>query len=242
MITPKKISLSGLKKTQNSISLQTKNNYEWIIIDGNSTDATKDYVLNSLKNHKYISENDAGIYDAMNKGIRISSGGYVVFLNAGDTFLHAHVLDSVEKIIQKSEHCDMFFCGANLKFGSKFHYRPVRKIEKYIWHGLPANHQATFFKLSSIANNLYSNKYKLSGDYYIVAKIYMAKSLSAYYDEPVVNFSMGGFFLSEPCSSIKRSLFNTKTHTKSIFISSFIECVKKNFDLYSYKIFLYMSV
>jgi len=219
IITVVKNDLDGLKKTQNSISLQTKNNYEWIIIDGNSTDATKDYVLNSLKNHKYISENDAGIYDAMNKGIRISSGGYVVFLNAGDTFLHAHVLDSVEKIIQKSEHCDMFFCGANLKFGSKFHYRPVRKIEKYIWHGLPANHQATFFKLSSIANNLYSNKYKLSGDYYIVAKLYMAKSLSAYYDEPVVNFSMGGFSYQNPVLALKEAYLIQKHILKvSLFL------------------------
>ena len=219
IITVVKNDLNGLKKTQNSIASQTKSSYEWIVIDGNSTDSTKGYVLNRLKDNKCISENDNGIYDAMNKGIGMSTGEYVVFLNAGDTFSNTQVLSDIGDIIHHSEHYDIIFCGANLKFNSKSHYRGVRKIEQYIWHGLPANHQATFFKLSAIVNNRYSDEYKLSGDYYIVSKLYMSKALCAYHDKPIVNFSMGGFSYQNPLLALKEAYLIQKNVLKtSLFL------------------------
>jgi putative colanic acid biosynthesis glycosyltransferase len=206
IITVVKNDLSGLKNTQNSIALQTNSSYEWIVIDGNSTDATKDYVLNDLKNNKCISENDNGIYDAMNKGICISTGEYVIFLNAGDVFSGSQVLEKIEALIlKKKSNADMIFCGANLKFSNKIHYRPIRKIENYIWHGLPANHQATFFKLSLLNACSYSDKFKLSGDYYIVAKLFQSGAISIYYNQPIVDFTMGGFSYQNPCLAVKEA-------------------------------------
>jgi len=79
---------SGLSKTLESVFNQTFRDFEYIVIDGNSTDGSveliKRYEDSSVENFSWISEPDTGIYNAMNKGIRMAKGEYVQFLNSGD--------------------------------------------------------------------------------------------------------------------------------------------------------------
>ncbi|MBV5283120.1 MAG: glycosyltransferase [Paludibacter sp.] len=79
---------SGLKKTMDSIFSQTSIDFEYIVVDGNSTDGSveviKQFDNSSIENFLWISESDFGIYNAMNKGIRMAKGEYVQFLNSGD--------------------------------------------------------------------------------------------------------------------------------------------------------------
>jgi glycosyltransferase involved in cell wall biosynthesis len=87
----------GLKRTVDSILAQTKRQeIEWIVIDGGSTDGSVDY-LKGLGNQIdiLVSEKDAGIYDAMNKGLHLSNGEYVWFVNAGDALHDEGVVASV---------------------------------------------------------------------------------------------------------------------------------------------------
>ena len=73
--------LTELKKTFQSVDLQSCKDFEWIVIDGNSKDGTKEWLeKNTLAN--WISEPDGGIYDAMNKGIDKASGEYLIFMNS----------------------------------------------------------------------------------------------------------------------------------------------------------------
>ena len=87
----------GLQKTINSIIFQTIKNFEWIVIDGGSTDGSKE-LIEANKNHitYWVSEQDSGIYDAMNKGIKKAKGDYLLFINSGD-YLCSN--DTVERII-----------------------------------------------------------------------------------------------------------------------------------------------
>ena len=87
----------GLKRTVDSIRNQSdRESFEWIVIDGGSTDGSADY-LHGLGNNIdcLISEKDGGIYDAMNKGIRKSSGRYLWFVNAGDTIHDSKVVENL---------------------------------------------------------------------------------------------------------------------------------------------------
>jgi len=89
-------SLEILKKTMQSVETQTYTNIEYIVIDGNSTDGTPEYLKNyNGKLTKYVSESDKGIYDAMNKGVNMSEGDYVIFLNAGDLFAENLTLEKI---------------------------------------------------------------------------------------------------------------------------------------------------
>ena len=84
----------SIQKTINSINKQTFKNFEYIIIDGGSSDETIKVIKKIIKKkYKLISEKDSGIYNAMNKGIKMSKGKYVAFLNSDDWFNNNTLLD-----------------------------------------------------------------------------------------------------------------------------------------------------
>jgi len=88
---------TGLQKTIDSVFKQSFKNFEYIVVDGNSTDGSKELLqLNQDKFTHYISEPDSGIYNAMNKGIRMATGNYLLFLNSGDCLADKDVIGKVD--------------------------------------------------------------------------------------------------------------------------------------------------
>lgn len=93
----------GLINTVESVIKQTNTDFEYIIIDGGSSDGSKDYLEAQQAHFDYwVSESDRGIYDAMNKGLLKATGDYIYFLNSGDYFLFGEVLEVIAKeLIEK---------------------------------------------------------------------------------------------------------------------------------------------
>lgn len=88
--------LNGLYKTANSVISQNWKDFEWIIIDGGSKDGSKEYIATIASHTTYwCSEQDKGVYDAMNKGLAHAQGEYVLFLNSGDYLLQPDTLYNV---------------------------------------------------------------------------------------------------------------------------------------------------
>ena len=99
-----------IERTCESIVSQTNQDFEWIVVDGVSTDGTVD-ILNKYKDKMtvYISEPDKGIYNAMNKGIKRAKGEYLNFMNGGDCF-------AASDIVEKFYHCPAY--GADVVYGN----------------------------------------------------------------------------------------------------------------------------
>ena len=215
----------GLKKTMDSLWSQDTNDYEWIVIDGGSNDGTFEYLSEIPQQRlKWISENDTGIYDAMNKGIKLCQSNYVLFLNAGDFFTHSSILKSIKSYINNLKFApDILFSGANYLFknGVKFYRRP-KQIEKYIWHGLPALHQATFYNIKLFYNTRYDCNYHICGDYFISATFFKQGINSSYFNRPIVNFIVGGFSYHHPFKLllepflIQKYVLNIPSHLRLI--------------------------
>lgn len=88
--------LEGLKRTYESVVSQTCQDFEWIIIDGGSTDGSKEFIEEHQAQFTYwCSEPDKGVYNAMNKGIAKATGEYLNFMNSGDCFYDEHTLEKV---------------------------------------------------------------------------------------------------------------------------------------------------
>ncbi len=144
--------LQGLTSTAASIERQRlpEGIVEWIVIDGGSNDGTADYLKGpEFAGRKYVTEQDSGVYDAMNKGLRLSQGKYVQFLNAGDLLVGQ---DGMEKVLSA-----LVERGPAWLVTGAVHRGAGRKInnQPHIWwrHALglqPHCHQACFFRTSTL--------------------------------------------------------------------------------------------
>ncbi|OOM77960.1 PGL/p-HBAD biosynthesis glycosyltransferase [Clostridium puniceum] len=155
-------------RTLDSIVEQDKRLYECIVVDGLSKDNTlgivKEY-SNKYSNVKYIAEKDEGVYDAMNKGIRVAAGEYLYFIGAGDT-LYLDILKNLKDEINNED----LICGMSYHVGRKFYFMPPKKREDGIY--LLFNHQAIFYKrkVFDIVGD-YDSKYKIYADNVLNKKI-----------------------------------------------------------------------
>ena len=103
--------LEGLLRTMESVFGQTSDDFEYIVVDGDSIDGSKEIIARSesLPTHpfRWISEKDNGIYQAMNKGIKLASGDFVQFLNSGDTLVAQDVTKRMLEVIP--DNCNIFY-------------------------------------------------------------------------------------------------------------------------------------
>ncbi len=161
----------GLRKTLQSVSEQTYENREHIIIDGGSETPT----LNVIKNYEdridyWISEPDEGIYDAMNKGVEAAKGEWVIFMNAGDTFYDKDVITTVFS----GDYGDADFIYGHTYFLSG-DFRGVVKAWDFdiLWKTMIFTHQSVFTRRKILEGHRFNTKYKVCADYDLIFTSYV---------------------------------------------------------------------
>jgi putative colanic acid biosynthesis glycosyltransferase len=185
----------GLERTAKSVVAQRDAEYEWIVIDGGSTDGTLD-VINAYRGSiaYWHSESDGGIYDAMNKGLARASADYVVFLNSGDFFAGGGSLNVVAQAVAHLPRLPAMILGGAIyeyPYGRRL-IREPRTVEKYIRHSNPASHQATFFYRSLHQQIPYDTTYRIAGDYDCICRVFLRDQSCSYIDDVVIGAAHGG--------------------------------------------------
>ena len=154
---------TGLERTAKSINSLNFKDFEWIVIDGGSKDASVE-IAKKYSADKLISEKDKGIYDAMNKGISLASGRLIIFMNSGDSFFSAGCLDFLTGIDQGLclIHADALCCKDNRSF------KRISKIKGPLsFLSLTSYcHQSIIYNLEAIKNiGGYTLDLTISSDY-----------------------------------------------------------------------------
>ncbi len=195
IITICRNNLQELQYTYKSIHSQSFDDFEWVVVDGNSSDGTKEWLRSLNPGHKWVSEPDKGIFDAMNKGIKLSSGKYLIFINSGDALFDNSVLFKVFEKQDKGQLQLAFIYGDSIDIdesGNEF-YRKAKK-HSLIKRGMITQHQAMFFNKNLLPELNFDLHYKLTADYSLVcdtiSKAGDDKILKV--DFPICRFSMGG--------------------------------------------------
>jgi putative colanic acid biosynthesis glycosyltransferase len=194
VITVVRNDLAGLKATYAGLLKQEFKEFEWIVIDGASTDGCIVFLQSiQLLPFVWISESDKGIYDAMNKATRLATGKYVVYLNAGDLLPDKSTLKIISKTLEQKGFPDLLLGTANYLFPSGYKIpRFPRKMPCGAWHSIPAVHQAIYFKRDSLPNPVYDLSYPVSADFTLLAVLSKRDLCTVYVQKPIVNFEMGG--------------------------------------------------
>ena len=194
--------LAGLIRTCNSIESQTYKNFEHIVIDGGSNDGTDEFLscrATTLSNYDFISEPDNGIYNAMNKGIKLSSGEWIIFINAGDEVASHTTFERALSLpdFNSSEYIVIYGHKVN-NFKELVRSQPTPKMLR---NGeFFACHQAMFFR----DKTFYDETYRIFGDFELLARLYVKKGFSKFkqIDLPIAIFEGGG--ISSKVTRLKR--------------------------------------
>jgi glycosyltransferase involved in cell wall biosynthesis len=157
--------LEGLQRTVESVVNQTWQEFEYIVIDGGSTDGSAAYLESQAPHFDYfISENDSGIYNAMNKGIAKATGEYLLFMNSGD---HFYGNEALQKIILAVSDYDLVYYDIQVvdKEETSILENPSTFSFEYLHNNSPC-HQSLFVKKSAFGEvGLYDEKLKIVSDW-----------------------------------------------------------------------------
>ncbi|WKD85552.1 PGL/p-HBAD biosynthesis glycosyltransferase [Polaribacter huanghezhanensis] len=190
-----------IRDTIKSVLNQVFTNFEYILVDGKSTDKTVE-IIKSFENqfkekkipYQWISEKDAGIYDAMNKGLKLASGEIIGILNSDDWYTKTAISTVVEK---NQNNTNTIISGKKNKVNSKKEILKTiqnkKDIAAYIHKIMPINHPATFVHKTVYDKiGLFDTQYKLSADYDLIYRAFNANASFLFVDEVLVNMRNTG--------------------------------------------------
>lgn len=194
--------LQGLKKTRDSILCQTWKDWEWIVIDGGSSDGTKEFLQDHQEEMSYwCSEKDKGVYDAQNKGAQKATGNYCIFMNANDKFHDEHVL---EIMVNSHPTADVVYGNWIQVFedGKKGERFSPKDMSFFFLIADNICHQAMFVKTALIQKSPYNTSYRIFGDWEKWLSFKLENRTFHYIDYFVCDFALDGisYYDTEGCN------------------------------------------
>ena len=182
---------STLEQTIQSVVNQTYDNVEYIIIDGASTDGTLDIIKKYEDKIDYWqSEPDKGIYDAMNKGIRLASGIWINFMNAGDCFVNTEVLNSTFCQNNNSDFDILYGDACDENGEALISYKRINSL--FFLRAKMINHQSMFIKKHILIEHNYDLNYKIIADREQLIWAYKQGKRISYLNQKIAQFDTNG--------------------------------------------------
>jgi len=186
---------NGLQLTFTSISEQSTQPFEVIVIDGGSSDGSLELIMKSTKSGlvtKFVSEKDNGIYDAMNRGIASVTGDFILFLNSGDILNGCNAL---EEMLKQSEtfDADLYYADVIVSESGKMINFDDRIDRKFLFFRSLC-HQSIIYKASiftTVGN--YDTTYKIISDREHLYRVYMKGLNFKHIEFPLVQWEQNGF-------------------------------------------------
>lgn len=192
--------LAGLKRTYESIRRQTFVDYEWIVIDGGSTDGTKAFLEDHAQELSFwCSEPDKGVYNAQNKGTLHAKGEYCIYMNSGDSFFADDVL---ENIFKENHDADVIYGNWMLVFeDGETRVGPAPKVADLAYF-FDDNmcHQAMLIRTEAVRNRPYDESLRIYADWEEWLALYMQGKVFERVDMIVCNFMVGGLSTGDNAS------------------------------------------
>lgn len=197
--------VKDIERTMLSVINQSYDNIEYIVIDGASNDGTVELIKkHELDLSKWISEPDTGIYNAMNKGLAMASGDYVLFMNSGDEIYSSH---TVEKVFASYPNADIYYGETEMfddnwkSLGKRRHQVPEQFTWRSFKYGMSISHQAIYIKRS--ITEPYDEYYKLSADIDWIIKAAQKAKVIINTHQYVAKYLVGGMSKKRHRESLK---------------------------------------
>lgn len=213
----------GLRKTIESVVNQTYRDFEYVVIDGGSTDGSVEVIKEYADKIDYwVSEKDRGIYHAMNKGALAAHGEYTLFLNSGDWLVNDDVF---QRLFSEELYADIVSCSLLSDHGRVMPSPHRVTFEFFIRGTLP--HPSTLIRRSLFTEHLYDEKYRISADWEFF--MYVLIKMNATYQSvpfPLSVFDTTGISSTQGMDDQEKRLL------KKAFSEMIPERVMQDYDIY----------
>ena len=189
-----------IEQTILSVISQTDIEIEYIIVDGGSKDGTLELIGKYKdKISLLISESDRGVYDAMNKGIKYSTGDFVYFLNSGDVLLNSSILSKI-KFEDVNVRNTIIYGNVVVAYGNIEALEKPRPFfnSKMKFKGIGICHQSMFFPGELIRNEKYDLSYNIAADYDLAYRLWRKGTEFLYRDITIAKYDWGKGISSNP--------------------------------------------
>lgn len=243
---------NALQSTMENVLLQTWTHFEYLVVDGGSSDDTQALLEQSAVQFaqaqipfQYISEPDKGIYDAMNKGTRMSKGTWLLFLNAGDLLASPCTL---EQIFSEPSSGSVIYGDTLCTYQGNRKLYPALPLERIVQE-MAFCHQSAFIRRSLLLEQPYDMSYKICADHHFFLSMYLKKEVFDHRPVPVSVYEISGYsdknklkahreqhrmqkelHVFHPTVSwlLQECIFYSKQLTKSIGGQTLIDLIRKN--------------
>lgn len=203
-----------IERTMLSVLNQTYTGIEYIVVDGASNDGTLE-IIKRCENRiaKLISEKDKGIYDAMNKGLALATGDYVIFMNSGDEF---YANDTVTKVFSTAPDADIYYGETEMvndereSLGRRRHKAPAQFNWRSFKYGMSVSHQAIYIR-RTLADP-YDLQYQLSADIDWIIRAAKKAQKIVKIDSYVAKYLVGGMSKAKHKQSLLERFDIMKRH------------------------------
>lgn len=215
--------VEGLRRTIESVVNQTSKDYEYIVIDGGSTDGSVEVIKEYASQIDYwVSEPDKGIYNAMNKGIYFAKGKYCNFMNSGDMFYDNKVIERVNTFAMTED----VVCG-NIVYPGQGVWKNPDNITMARFYKHAIYHQACFIKTRLLKEHPYDENMKVAADWkWFIDMLIFRNATYAHIPVTISEYEGGG--ISETGTEIGKI---EREQTLNMFLPS---RVREDYDDYLY--------
>lgn len=196
-----------IEDTMISVLNQTYANIEYLILDGNSSDGTVDLIKMynkkienrefnlSIESFHWKSEPDNGIYDAMNKAVKTSTGDWIIFMNAGDGFIDTHVIQDIFKDQPNLYKHDVIYGDDWIVLANGYRKQHIAdNTLESLWKGPVFRHGAMFTKTEVQKKYPFNldNKYRICADFDFIYHLYFLKKSFKYIQRDILYYEEEG--------------------------------------------------
>lgn len=237
IVTINRNNLAGLEKTLQSVAVQTFKEFEYIIIDGASTDGSVEVIKkyeSEFAHLKWVSEPDSGIYNAMNKGIRMASGDYIQILNSGDCLAGLDVTERMLSALENLGNPSILYGNMVKSFpdgrqwvDKSFEGREITMLDMYIG---TLNHDPTYIRHDLFEKyGYYDENLRIVSDWkWYLQAIVLGGEKPQYVDIDVTLFDMSG--ISETNKELDQA------ERKQVLEQLFPKAVLADYERYAFPI------
>ncbi|HEY0837235.1 MAG TPA: glycosyltransferase [Azospirillum sp.] len=193
VVTVVRDDLAGLRATRASLRAQSWRGFEWIVVDGASTDGTAAWLAAHAEEPAWWrSAPDGGVYDAMNVGLDHATGQHLLFLNAGDTLPGPDTLAGIAAALDAAPGADFLYGDALERLSDGRTVRKPARSHRFAFYGMFTHHQAMVYRRAPIADLRYPVRFAIGADYAFTVQALARARRVVRLPQPLCVFAAGG--------------------------------------------------